>query len=178
MANKNIDQIQKWLFRLGSKESINLERLYDNELLLTRRLPNSIGYELFIWEDENAKIIVFQTLVFKVASGRSSINELNFNEILLAYNTHLNFAHFSIAEIEDSAEWAIILSSSRLSNEMRLETLLKIVQTFDYAFREMIPELLNIANKLELKFTGRIRRANEGSLRWISNRFYNDNLLE
>jgi hypothetical protein len=165
MSRRCIEKIQKWLVVMGVK-SDDLHRRHDSELLVTRKLSLEKEYEVFIWIEGNT--LVFQSTVFKVASGRSVEKELTFNQLILLSNAHLNFVHFGLAQLENNDDWVIVASSTHLCSEITRETLLRTIKSFDSVYLNFVPLLERSVNELDLEFTGRIRRRIEGGIKKIS----------
>jgi hypothetical protein len=153
-----IDKVQSILGFMGIKATF-LSRLSDEEILLERVLSNDNKYHIYIWSDSQG-LLTFQSIVFRSVCG-SSEKEAGFYQILLLYNTYLNFVSFGMTKTEnekDEDEWDIVITANRNCKEINPAIMHQIVQSFDFAFVEFVPQLKRWANEHDLRFEGKISK--------------------
>lgn len=153
-----IDKVQRVLGFMGIK-AIYINRLSDDEVLSERVLTNNDKYYIYIWCDSQG-LLTFQSIVFKSVCG-SAEKESGFYQILLLYNTYLNFVSFGMTKAESEEnkdEWDIVITANRNCKEINPGIMHKIVLSFDYAFIEFVPQLKKWAHEHELRFEGKISK--------------------
>lgn len=144
---KDLDKIQNWLRHL----EIPVSKDSPDRISAFIETKDDIKFRLFFFifnED-----IVIESLAFKAVSGDPA-NQALFFQTLLAYNATVSPISFAIVGMKKD-ELGIILRASVPSNQLTLEELSNLLNSFRIAFTTHIPNLLSLGTELGLSFSGK-----------------------